>query len=377
MSRPERLLIISHLWPGNPQSSNPLSGIYVKEQVSAIRKIIDADIIVPVALLPKLSLFAMNYRKAAAELFRRVSFSDEEIVPVKYLPLLGKHGNAFVIALSASGRCSKGTLIHAHTLFPDGLAAAILSKLKRVKYVVTLHGSEVMLIDNKPVNKALAKFICNNSSAVISVSSKMAEKIRRITHREDGIYVIRNGIEKMFQKTSGEKAFLFVGKLIDVKDPVMLLEAFKIFHMNNKEWKLIIVGDGPLRSKLESRAEQMRIIESIEFAGYVGRDEIGKYYSRSHSLVISSRSEGFPTVIYEAMSAGLPVLSYDIGGVKEAVVDRVNGIISKERSAESLASIMAESSKTDWNRDLIRSDASNYTYDKLAGKITEIYKSII
>jgi len=376
MNHKSKVLIISHLWPGNPQSSNPLSGIYVYEQVEELRKLIEVKVLVPVSIFPKMKEMILNPSSAYKKILKRSFYKPNNEQAVKYLPLFGKHINAFIIAIKISKECKQYSVIHAHTLFPDGLSACIASAITKTPFVVTVHGSEVMLIDNKPVNKIIAGVIAKRAKAVISVSEKMKIKLERISGAHINAVVVRNGIKTMFNMTDESKTFLFVGKLTDIKDPGILIDAFAKFNIDVNEFNLVLVGGGELKREMEEKIFNTGLKEKVHFAGFVDRERIGEYYSKAHSLIISSKSEGFPTVIFEAMSAGLPIISFDVGGVKEVVEEGKTGYIASGRSIDELYSAMKRSAKTCWDRKYIRSKASDYTYSKIVLKLQDIYSSI-
>lgn len=365
-----KILVISHLWPGNPQSTNPLSGIYVKEQIDALRVHEDVDVAVPVMLLPNLG----EILKKKVCPFVRLFWREDRIMPVKYIPMISKHINGIIIGIIMSFKLKRNIdIIHAHTVFPDGIAAAMLSAMTGKPFVVTIHGSEIMFIKKRPLDRMIARYILNRSSYIISVSERMKQILRHIGVNVP-IEIIRNGISESFEKSSGN-AILFVGKLIDVKDPVMLIEAFRLFSMKNEGTELIIAGDGHLRKKIEHLVNEYNLSGRVRLLGFVERDRINEVYEQGSALVISSRSEGFPTILFEAMSAGMPVVSFDIGGIAE-IVNSKNGIIVKERSAEALSMAMHESINKEWDRDAIRAAASRYTWNNIAVNITDIYMRI-
>jgi len=178
----------------------------------------------------------------------------------------------------------------------------------------------------------------------------------------------------MFPMLEKKKVIFFAGKLTEVKDPEMLLDAFEIFSTKEKNYKLVIAGDGKLRKKLEVKINKKHLFEKVLLLGYIDRERIKENFSKAFLLAITSRSEGFPTVIYESFSSGTPIVSFNVGGVKEAVRDGENGFIVKIRNAESFAEYLNKAVNTNWNREIIRKEAENFLWEKLSKKIVELYK---
>jgi glycosyltransferase involved in cell wall biosynthesis len=106
----------------------------------------------------------------------------------------------------------------------------------------------------------------------------------------------------------GIPVFLNVGRLTAVKDQATLLRAFATLR-KQREARLIILGDGPLRGQLENLAVTLGISSDVAFPGFV-ENPFG-YMARSAGLIVSSRSEGLPGVLIQAMACGAPVISTD------------------------------------------------------------------
>lgn len=118
----------------------------------------------------------------------------------------------------------------------------------------------------------------------------------------------------------------------------VLLNAFSRVIPRHREWRLVIWGDGPLRSELESQASQLGIADHITFPG-VTREPFARL-AEADLFVLSSRLEGFPNVLTEAMSVGLPVIATDVGAVPEIVRDGIDGVLVPPGQVEALAVAM-------------------------------------
>lgn len=104
--------------------------------------------------------------------------------------------------------------------------------------------------------------------------------------------------------------FVACGRFHYSKGFDLLVEAFSIFAQSNKEWDLLIAGDGKLQGRLRKRVNELGLGERITFLGYV--EDVCKLLSESSVYLLSSRFEGFPMSITEAFETGLPVISFDI-----------------------------------------------------------------
>ncbi|HVS21805.1 MAG TPA: glycosyltransferase family 4 protein [Pyrinomonadaceae bacterium] len=137
---------------------------------------------------------------------------------------------------------------------------------------------------------------------------------------------------------NGERMILAVGRLSKEKAHIDLLVAFKRLRETNPEinCKLIIVGDGPERGKLEAVVESFDLKESVIFTGQV-RD-VQTSYAVADAFALPSHSEGSPNVLLEAMAANLAVVATKVGGVPEIVVDSESALLVAANDPPALAS---------------------------------------
>jgi glycosyltransferase involved in cell wall biosynthesis len=139
-----------------------------------------------------------------------------------------------------------------------------------------------------------------------------------------------------------ERVVLSVGRLSREKAHVDLIEAFKRLRQTNVDLsvKLIIVGDGPERSRLEARVELTGLKERVVFTGQV--NDVQPFYAIADVFVLPSRSEGSPNVLLEAMAANLPIVASAVGGVPEMVVNDESALLVQPNDPASLAAAISD-----------------------------------
>lgn len=141
------------------------------------------------------------------------------------------------------------------------------------------------------------------------------------------VVAISNPIEFYAEDTANnkQKIILFVGRLHrEAKRPDRLLAAWRKIHADLPDWKLIFVGDGPMRVQLESFCKKHNIGD-VEF---VGHTDPTPYYSKASILCITSTYEGFPTVMGEALVHNVIPIAFDsFGAVKDLICDNENGFL--------------------------------------------------
>jgi glycosyltransferase involved in cell wall biosynthesis len=129
-----------------------------------------------------------------------------------------------------------------------------------------------------------------------------------------------------------------VARLEAPKDHATLLQA--LAGLRSEAWELDLVGDGPLESSLRRQAAALGIAGRVRFLGY--QPDPASVLAGAQLFVLSSRSEAFPRSVLEAMRAGLPVVASAVGGVGEAVIDGVTGLLVPPGSPEALSAAIGE-----------------------------------
>lgn len=182
-------------------------------------------------------------------------------------------------------------------------------------------------------------------------------------------------IEPKGKGSPENKKFLAVGRFSHLhKGFDILIEAFAIFAKQDQEWSLDIVGEGPEEEMLRGLISKHRLKKRVTLHSFT--KEIGKHYESASVYVLSSRWEGLPLVLFEAMSYRLPILSSDISIAKEILKDKGVGILFKSEDITDLALKMRHMTE---NRDLrsISQTAFNYSQEFRASHIIQQWKNIL
>lgn len=196
--------------------------------------------------------------------------------------------------------------------------------------------SSIFVSDRSSPEKSLGKIheflrsrLYPNASGVI-LQTKKAEEILSLKYNNKNTTVIGNPIRTIDNnlEIKRENIVLTIGRLISTKNLDRLIEIF--YRINNKEWKLIIVGGDSNKEKnsaiLENQIASLGMSENIILVGR--QNNVDEYYLKSKIFAFTSSSEGFPNVIGEALSSGIPVISYNcIAGPSDMIEDGKNGFL--------------------------------------------------
>jgi L-malate glycosyltransferase len=244
-------------------------------------------------------------------------------------------------------------LIHTHWLFPQGLVGAIVRLLTGIPHIATVHGSDVNLIKQYQIFYPLVSFITRYSDAITVNSTYMKLQLESIVpDSSKKIRVIPMGIDfKKFERSS-EKNFkkryhashliLTVGRLIDWKGTIFLIESMTDVLHHYPDAKLVIVGTGPEEVSLRTKSIKLGLEDAIVFVGNVNSEDLVAYYHSADVFVLpsinkSGRTEALGVVLLEAMASGCPVIGSNVGGIPDIITDGENGFLAPEKNPKAIA----------------------------------------
>ncbi|HEX7485730.1 MAG TPA: glycosyltransferase family 4 protein [Vicinamibacterales bacterium] len=173
--------------------------------------------------------------------------------------------------------------------------------------------------------------------------------------------------------------FGFVGRLVPIKDPETLLKAFVLVRDRVPGARLHLVGDGELRDAVSSQAATMGIADAVALLGW--RKDLRAIYAGIDVLVLSSRQEGTPFAVIEAMAAARPVVATDVGGVADILVDGVTGLLVSPQDPSALADAMIRLALDAPLRGRIgaaaREHAAAYRSGRLLADMGRLYREVL
>jgi Glycosyltransferase len=236
-------------------------------------------------------------------------------------------------------------LIHANWAV-CGAVAGIIGRLRRKPVITTLRGSDVTRATRSWLDRMILGLAVRNSRIVICVSEAMAEQLRtQFPRRTADIHACLNGVDEAFfqiNRTVSDDAglrVLAVGNLIPLKGFDVLIEAVARAR-HREQMHTCIVGGGPEREPLLALAASRGVSSCFTFAGTVPATDMPKRISEADVFVLSSRSEGRPNVVVEALAGGLPVISTDLEGVQGMVENGDTGWLVAVDDPDALAAAL-------------------------------------
>jgi glycosyltransferase involved in cell wall biosynthesis len=223
----------------------------------------------------------------------------------------------------AEGRLGPLDLIHAHWWLPGGVSSWLAHFVEHRPYVVTLHGTDVAILEQSRPARALARLVLRRAGAVTAVSSFLAARAAHIAGIDPDTVVVQPmpvNVERYERRSAGGEGVVVVGRLSRQKRIDVIIEAVADLHRKGLPCRLRIVGDGPERRALEYRAGQLGLADATEFLGMVEPDQIPDAIGDADVLAFAAVGEGLGLATAEAMMLGVPVVAArDGGGVTDIV----------------------------------------------------------
>jgi glycosyltransferase involved in cell wall biosynthesis len=155
--------------------------------------------------------------------------------------------------------------------------------------------------------------------------------------------VIGNGVDGEYYRPgparhAGVLRILFVGRLVDIKQLPLLLRAAAALRRETSAFEVRIVGEGPDDADLRKLAHRLGVDPQVGFTGHKSKAAVLEEYQKADAFVLTSRHEGMPNALLEALACGLPAVVNRFAGAEALVRDGANGFVLSEASPEELAS---------------------------------------
>ncbi len=280
----------------------------------------------------------------------------------------------------------KPDIIHSHSA-DLGFCLSIAARLYQIPVIHTSHGVSFAYENFNIVKKYLEIFFYKFSGfkKIITVDKTALESFKKVNI--NNVIFIPNGIDlalfKTLKKNKSKKFFeiLFVGRLVNQKGISYLINACNLINKQGIQFKLNIVGEGEEEKKLKLLVKSLNLDKKIIFNKKERYDKIANYYNTADLFVLPSIWEGFPIVILEAWASQLPVISTNIGGIKEIGLNKQNMLLVPPKSSIKLSQAIKKIYFDDKLRKSLSSEGNRivknyYSWESVNNKILDIYKNL-
>jgi L-malate glycosyltransferase len=286
-------------------------------------------------------------------------------------------------------------LLHVHYAIPHASAAYMAKKIlekegKQIPVITTLHGTDITLVGRDKTYSPVVTFSMNESNAITAVSKNLRDETYKNFKMEKEIDVIYNFVDtKRFNRIpvtafkqvlapNNERIFLHASNFRRVK---RVDDVVKVFAEVNKviPSKLLFVGDGPERTHIESLCRESCAHADIRFLGR--QEQMEDILAISDLFILPSEYESFGLVALEAMAAGVPVVSTNVGGLPEINIDGVTGFLSNvgdvNDMSKKIIGIFSDETAFEKMKKNALSQAKKFDINSIVPEYEMLYKKVI
>jgi glycosyltransferase involved in cell wall biosynthesis len=297
----------------------------------------------------------------------------------------------------------KPHVLHTHTAKAGavGRTAARLAGADRPRAVVhTFHGHVLHGYFSPTVARGfltIERTLARSTDALIAVSPEVRDDLVELgVAPAERFVIVRLGLDLDSRTAAApgareaERAALgvpperfligWLGRMTEIKRVDDLLKAFAGVRAAGADASLVLVGDGPLRRKLEVQAAALGIADRTHFVGY--RTDVGSLYAALDAVTLSSANEGTPVAVIEALAAGLPAVATDVGGVADVVPDGRAGFLVPAGDHDAMAErLLRLAGDVELRHRLGEGGAAwvreRYSVPRLVSDIDRLYRSLL
>jgi N-acetyl-alpha-D-glucosaminyl L-malate synthase BshA len=302
---------------------------------------------------------------------------------------------ALASKLAEITRYQKLDLIHAHYAIPHAtsayLAREILKKDHPLKVITTLHGTDITLVGRDPSFMEVTRFSLEQSDGISTVSEYLRDKTVEIFGITKPVEVIYNFIEEHSDQEKrcadlrnriAPNGEMILSHLSNFRPVKRVEDVVEIAYRVGKKIpvKVMMIGDGPERSKAEARARELDISEHVHFLGK--QDDIYLLLSTSDVFLMPSKLESFGLAALEAMACGVPCVSSNAGGLKELIKEGVSGYTAEVGDIDRMSQLVLQIVQDSTIKEKLSRSSRDYALayfhvNKIVQQYLNLYKNVL
>lgn len=289
-------------------------------------------------------------------------------------------------------------LLHVHYAIPHASAAYFAKQILKthgidVPFVTTLHGTDITLVGKHPAFEPVITFSINQSDAVTVVSQSLKDDTYKHFAIENGIEVIHNfiehksychelGAEEQKRKNeiapNGERILCHISNFRKVKRVEDVVRIFKNVR-DAIPAKLVLVGDGPERYKIEQLCTELKVCEDVTMMGNV--QNAADVHCITDLFLLPSETESFGLAALEALASGVPVVSSNAGGLPEVNKDGYSGFLSNvgdvvKMSADAIQILRSDETLKQFKQQAYE-HSKNFSIEEILPKYEAVYDKVL
>lgn len=271
---------------------------------------------------------------------------------------------------------NKFTIVHAHVSWKISairkLPFLIISKIFRKKIILHMHASSETTYLKHP---KLYKFLFQLADKIVYIYPSYIDKL----DNKYATTLIYNPVDGNYYSdlSNKRKQIFFAGSIIKEKGVFDLINSFSLIVEKNKEWKLLIAGNGELK-KCKKMIDELSLKKNIELLGWVQGEKKQNLLIESTIFCLPSYSEGLPMSIIEAWKYGAAVIATPVGGIPDIIKDGFNGKLVNAGDITELSKALNALMNNHIKRNFFIKNSKDLFYDhfsfeKIESQISNLY----
>jgi len=351
-----RALAITKIFPN---AAEPLSAPFNRQQLAALARSgdVELEVLATIPWFPGAGL--VSRWSSAGRLARVPRTATIEGIAVRhprtlFVPrmAMATWGPLYAASIAPALARYRGAIdvVLGSWLYPDGFAAVIAARLLGVPAVIKLHGSDVNVIARHPGPRRLAGWALARAARVVAVSRALADAVIELGAEPARVAVVMNGVDaELFHPRDRAMAraalelpagplIVYVGNLKEDKGVLDLADAFVALAGRRPDVRLVMIGGGPMRPRLEAIAAQ--VPGRLVIAGPQPFERVPEWMAAADVIALASWAEGTPNAVLEALASGRRVVATAVGGVPDLITSPAVGALVPPRDPTALAAAL-------------------------------------
>jgi glycosyltransferase involved in cell wall biosynthesis len=380
-----RVLVVTKIFPN---ALEPLSAPFNRQQMAALRRRCDVEVLATIPWFPGAGAFARwssAGRLTAVPARDSIDGVDVAHPRTLYVP---RYGHALSAALYAAcvlpailQRRGRFDVLLGSWAYPDGVAAVGLARALGVPAVVKLHGSDMDVLATRPSLRRQLAWALPRAARVVAVSRALGQAAQDLGVAADRIDVVTNGVDdtlfhprdraaaraQLGHGGDTRKWILFVGRIESDKGAIDLAEAFWRLAAVQPGVVMVFVGDGKARAA--AQAVLAPLGDRVLFTGPRPLAEVPVWMGACDILTLPSHHEGTPNVLLEALACGRRVVATRVGGIPDVIHRPELGTLVPVKDKGALERALADAVATSYDTATVAALGSRGGWDDSAGRL--------
>lgn len=245
--------------------------------------------------------------------------------------------------------------VHVHWALPNGPMAALATRLTKTPYIISFPGSDVTVMGSNPLLRAIGRFACYHATLLTTNSHDLRDAVVSYgvpqkkfhfvlygseTAAQPADHVVMAKIQKQHALDSAIPTILAIGRMVPKKGFRHLIDATATLVQRGYTFRIVLIGEGPLKEKLQQQCHQLNLGDTVLFVGKIAYSQLPHWYHLADIFTmpaVKNPADGLNVVVTEAMKYALPIVATNIGGNELVIQHGKNGRLCSPENPLALA----------------------------------------